>query len=359
MVLAASACHIVDTFEIMKTFEVFIRAIYRLFAVFIVFILFVFAGILIYTINPSYFNSDQISADNWKPKDPKAELNAGLMPKDVEYGYKIVTETPAYVGPKASSPNMRYAGNNLTCTNCHLKGGTQAGSASWVGAINRFPQFSSRSNRESSIQDRINGCMQRSMNGKKLPAKSKEMKSIVAYMSWLGEDIPKKREKEFEGFPKLEIPEFAVNLELGKQLFIKECVLCHGANGQGIKYKDTLKGYQYPPLWGSDSFNDGAGMHRVLTAASFIKANMPYEQATWDKPKLTDEEAYHLAGYINSFQRPSKADLDKDYPDLKLKPVSTPYGPWIDDFTAEQHKFGPFIPIIVFYKEQYNLSKNK
>ena len=86
---------------------------------------------------------------------------------------------------------------------------------------------------------------------------------------------------------------------------------------------------------------------------------MPYLQATWDNPKLTDEEAYHVAGYINSFTRPHKQHTENDYPDKTLKPVSTPYGPWTDDFTAEQHKYGPFPPIITYYQEKFGIVKTK
>jgi len=46
-------------------------------------------------------------------------------------------------------------------------------------------------------------------------------------------------------------------------------------------------------------------MHRVLTAAQFIKGNMPLG-TTADEPLLSDEEAYDVAGYINSFTRPLK-----------------------------------------------------
>jgi len=89
-----------------------------------------------------------------------------------------------------------------------------------------------------------------------------------------------------------------------------------------------------------------AGMHRIITPVEFIKGNMPFGEASWDNPKLTDEESYHLAGYINSFDRPVKNNTQNDYPDKKLKPVSTPYGPWEDSFSAKQHKYGPFPPII-------------
>ncbi|UWX53849.1 c-type cytochrome [Maribacter litopenaei] len=114
-------------------------------------------------------------------------------------------------------------------------------------------------------------------------------------------------------------------MAIGKLVYDKECMVCHGADGQGIKKPDVENGYLYPPLWGPDSFNNGAGMHRVITSAEFIKSNMPFGLATYKNPKLTDEEAYHVAGYINSFDRPVKSHTETDYPDKKLKPVSTSY----------------------------------
>jgi cytochrome c len=38
-------------------------------------------------------------------------------------------------------------------------------------------------------------------------------------------------------------------------------------------------------------------------------------------------------------------DLDRDYPALLQKPVDTPYGPYADGFSEQQHKYGPFAPI--------------
>jgi thiosulfate dehydrogenase len=43
--------------------------------------------------------------------------------------------------------------------------------------------------------------------------------------------------------------------------------------------------------------------------------------------------------------RPQKADLAKDFPDLLQKPVDTPYGPYADGLSEQQHKYGPFAPI--------------
>jgi thiosulfate dehydrogenase len=99
-------------------------------------------------------------------------------------------------------------------------------------------------------------------------------------------------------------------------------------------------------------------MHRVITAAQFIKGNMPLG-TTADEPLLSDEEAYDVAGYINSFARPLKNNPEADFPNKKLKPMSTPYGPWVDPFPAEQHKFGPFGEIAAFYQNEYGLKKSK
>lgn len=341
----------------MEEFQLLVRRLFLLFVTMFTLIIVLFVGLYLH--EPASLPIDSIEEINstWQPKKVLAELAA--MSPQVKQGYLLISETNNHIGPAVDDTEMRFTGNGLACANCHLKAGSQVGSASWVGVTERFPQFGGRSNKIGTIEDRINGCLERSMNGKKLPLESKEMKAIVAYMEWLGEGLPKEMENEFKGYASINIPNKAVDMDNGKIVYDQECVLCHGNNGQGVRHMDASKGYLYPPLWGDDSYNDGAGMNRVLTAAEFIKSNMPFGQATWDNPKLTDEEAYNVAGYINSFSRPHKANTENDYPDKKLKPVSTPYGPWSDDFTAEQHKYGPFLPIISYYKEKYNITKTK
>jgi thiosulfate dehydrogenase len=72
---------------------------------------------------------------------------------------------------------------------------------------------------------------------------------------------------------------------------------------------------------------------------------------TFNAPVLSDENAYDVAAYIIGQSRPKKADLEKDFPVRLQKPVDTPYAPYADGFSLEQHKFGPFGPIRVRVRE--------
>ena len=274
--------------------------------------------------------------------------------EQVAYGRKLIMETADYLGPNTSNP---YAGNNLDCNSCHLDGGSKPFAAPFVTVPSQFPQFRSRENKEGTIQERINGCMQRSMNGKPLPVDSEEMEAMVAYMEWLSLNKPRGEKVAGNKFLKVDYPDRAVDLKHGEKVYAQHCTTCHQANGQGQRNAGSNT-YLYPPLWGPDSYNHGAGMHRVLTAAQFIKGNMPLG-TTADEPLLSDEEAYDVAGYINSFDRPLKSNPEADFPDKKLKPMSTPYGPWADDFSALQHKYGPFQEIAAFYQKEYGLKKSK
>lgn len=105
--------------------------------------------------------------------------------------------------------------------------------------------------------------------------------------------------------------------------------------------------YQYPPLWGEHSYNDGAGLYRISNFAQFIRSNMPLG-ATFDNPILSEEEAWDIAAYVNSLPRPTK-DKSSDWPKLDTKPFDHPFGPFADPFTEGQHKYGPFKDIQKFY----------
>ena len=72
-------------------------------------------------------------------------------------------------------------------------------------------------------------------------------------------------------------------------------------------------GYLVPPLWGPDSFNDGAGMNRLITIANFVHSNMP-NGTSWVMPMVTPEDAWDVGAYVVSQPRPRKADLAADFP---------------------------------------------
>ena len=146
--------------------------------------------------------------------------------------------------------------------------------------------------------------------------------------------------------PPFKTPPRAADVAMGQVVYSTRCAQCHGNDGLGLlATTDRGKGYLFPPLWGPDSFNTGAGMHRVLTAARFIKARMPLGQ-----PTLTDDEAFDVSAFINFKPRPEMPNLEQDYPDKAAKPVDNPYGPFADDFPLEQHRFGPFQPIEEHYR---------
>ncbi|WP_286752339.1 MULTISPECIES: c-type cytochrome [Sphingobacterium] len=251
------------------------------------------------------------------------------------YGEKLIKNTYDYF-----YDGEVKIGNKLACSSCHLNGGTKAFAAPYVGLTNVFPTYIGRENKIESLEERINGCFERSMNGRAIPENSKEMRAIVTYIKNISVNTVNKGRLAGQGFIKMDIPNRAADLKHGQVVFENKCASCHGRDGQGLP-QTAGKGYQYPPLWGKDSYNDGAGMARLLTAARFIKANMPLG-ATYDAPQLKDDEAYDVAAYINSFDRPQKTDKQLDYPNLSKKPKDSPYPPYADNISIEQHKLGPF-----------------
>ena len=199
------------------------------------------------------------------------------------------------------------------------------------------------------LEERINGCMERSMNGRALPLESREMKAFSSYMRWLSTGVPDGAKLRGAGTLQIKEPDRAANPAHGAEVYAQACAACHGADGSGQRAQTGL-GYQFPPLWGRDSYNNGAGMSRLLTAAAYALHNMPLG-TSFDSPFLTDEQAYDVAGYIVSQKRPEKANLDKDFPIRLQKPIDTPYGPYADGFSEEQHRLGPFSPIRAKVKE--------
>lgn len=260
--------------------------------------------------------------------------------KMAEYGYKLITETYALIGPETSKA---ITGNRLACTSCHLGGGTKPYAAPYIGLSGVFPIYIGRENKVESLEERINGCFERSMNGRAIDVNSNEMRAMISYIRHISKDAQVGSRIQGQGFVDFKVPPRAADIVRGGVLYKNTCASCHGLDGQGVEGTKGNRegGYLYPPLWGDDSYNDGAGMTRLITAARFIKGNMPLG-VTHDAPLLSDEEAYDVAAYINSHSRPVKTNKELDYPNLSKKPKDCPYPPYSDDIPHEQHRLGPF-----------------
>ena len=259
--------------------------------------------------------------------------------RQIRYGRELIANTGQYLGPQGS---VLHLTNGMNCQNCHLQAGTQGFANNYLAVAATYPKRRARSGQVEGIEKRVNDCLERSLNGRALDDSSREMRAVVAYIKWLGQGIPKGKKVYGTGFVKLAYLDRAADPVIGKAVFASKCQSCHGPAGQGQPLADG-RGYQYPPLWGPHSYNDGAGLFRVTNFAKYVKAAMPYG-ATFDHPQLTNEQAWDVAAFVNSQPRPH-LKTTHDWPDISKKPVDHPFGPYADAFSVQQHKFGPWQPI--------------
>jgi thiosulfate dehydrogenase len=192
----------------------------------------------------------------------------------------------------------KHVGNALACTNCHLDAGRRE-SGSWVGVHARYPQYRARSNIVETMEYRINDCFRRSMNGAPLDPDDPAMRDIMAYFAFLSRGVPVGPAARPAAGP---WPQLKSDPTAGAAVFAASCAKCHAPDGEG-----TPAG---PPVWGARSYNIGAGMARVFTAASFIRKNMPFDQPG----TLTDQQALDVAAYVNGHPRPDFKGKEHDWP---------------------------------------------
>jgi thiosulfate dehydrogenase len=231
-------------------------------------------------------------------RDP-AKLPAGAENDLIRYGLALVTETPLHIGPQATEPAMRFAGNELACTNCHLNSGLQPFASPYVSTFATYPRM--EMDTVETLTERINGCLTRSMNGRPLPADGREMNALIAYIQYLGIGTPEGIRVAGMGLLPLPPAAEAPDATRGAAVFADVCAKCHGATGQGEAKSGG--GYSIPPLWGDGSFNAGAGMASVETAAAFVRANMP-RGIDYRQPILNVQQAWDVAAYVTSRPRP-------------------------------------------------------
>jgi cytochrome c len=72
----------------------------------------------------------------------------------------------------------------------HQGGGANPFAISWVGVTASFPQYRGREDRIGTVEERINGCMERSMNGKPLPLDAPERKVFTTCIAFLSRGVP-------------------------------------------------------------------------------------------------------------------------------------------------------------------------
>jgi len=288
----------------------------------------------------------EAAAAVWQPPsvDALADDDWG---RTVRRGRDMTVDTPKLIGPEVADPARRFAGNNLACQSCHVSAGAAEFGLPFVGVYGDFPQYRGREGRVGTLEDRINGCMTRSMNGRALPVDGAEMRAFVSYIKFLSTGVPVGAATPGRGSGAMPLPDRAADPQRGAVVYAQNCSTCHGANGAGQRAgtPGDAGGYAFPPLWGEDSFNDGAGMARLIAAANFIHSNMP-AGTTWQQPSLTVDDSWDVAAYVESQPRPHMPGLDRDYPDRAQKPVDAPYPPYAAGFDELQHRYGPFPPIL-------------
>ncbi len=252
-----------------------------------------------------------VGSDGYYLPPPDDSIPEGPYGNAVRRGRAIFMETSTMVSD--------HVGNTLACVNCHLDAGRRENSAPMWGAYVRYPAYRGKTKSISTLEDRITGCFTYSMNAQaspsgKPPAPGSDVyRDLMTYFYWMSNGAPTGEKLPGSGYPKVNKPEAGYDVMRGQKVYAQNCALCHGADGQG--QRDPKSGVVFPPLWGPDSYNWGAGMARIDTAAGFIKANMPF-----GKPfSLNDQEAWDVAAYLDSHERPKDPRQTGTLEEARLK----------------------------------------
>lgn len=230
-------------------------------------------------------------AQEWSPP-LRSTIPPGAKGDSIRRGEQIFNDTPVYA--------PQYARAVLSCGSCHAQGGIQPYAIPVVGVAAAFPMFSQRAGRMISLRDRTQECFVRSEDGGPLPDDAPEMQALVDYMEWLSQPEPGRR--AFEGRGLVTLPPLEGDVLRGARIFREQCAGCHGEQGEG---NPPL----FPPLWGSQSFNDGAGMHDIAKMARFVQHNMPQNRTGI----LSAQDAYDVAAFIHTQPRPAFNPAFKKY----------------------------------------------
>jgi len=233
------------------------------------------------------------------------EYPAGKLGEVVRLGEDILNHTDTN---PLSKPYVR---SKMQCVNCHIKGpdgkvGSMDTIGTFVGTSTVFPAYSERHKDIISLQNRIDGCFSRCMNGTKSVVNTKVGIAVDSYITWLSTGLPvnmstvapvtpskidmwNKNRKKFSSMFKDVTQK---NYMTGKVLYETKCASCHGKNGDGVG--------TFPPVWGDLSYTSDGSMSKLPNAATWIQDNMPVGNTN-----LTDQETVDIVLYMNAQQRPA------------------------------------------------------
>jgi len=237
------------------------------------------------------------------------------IPND-QFGAMVKKGREIFLDPAKFVPE--YVGNHLSCASCHLGAGRQAGAAPMWAAYVAFPAFRSKNGHVNSFAERLQGCFRYSMNGKQPPLGDPTLMALESYAYFLAKGAPTGQSMPGRGFPELPPPPQPADYARGATVYAQSCVACHGANGEGRMNNGEPV---FPPLWGAQSFNWGAGMTSIQSAAQFIHANMPLGLGG----TLSAQQAWDVATYIDSQTRPQDPRFNGDVAKTRAKYHNTKY----------------------------------
>ena len=219
----------------------------------------------------------------WEPPQ-RSSIPDSPLGDSIRQGALLFDETPLYA--------PRHTSSKVSCGSCHAQGGIQPYASPVVGLPALFPMYNPRAGHVITLKDRIQECFVRSENGKPLSYDGPEMKALVDYIDWLSQ--PQLARMQFVGRGLVDLPDLKPDPKHGSAVYAAQCAGCHGQNGEG---RPPL----FPPVWGPDSFNDGAGMHGVQKMAAFVQHNMPQNRMGI----LSPQDAFDVSAFIHSQPRPS------------------------------------------------------
>jgi len=294
-----------------------------------------------------------VQANEAKADSAVVNVDTTKIPHDkygdaIKYGRELMLHTAYYIGP--NGVNGKYLGNKMNCTNCHQDAGTKPYSLNLVTAFRHYPSYRAREGKVLSLAERINNCIMHPHLGKPLPLDSREMIGVMSYLKWLSDSAGVTKTTKGLKNVEIDVPDTAASPAAGAVLYADNCARCHGTSGQGELRPDNIT-YKYPPLWGMKAYQPGSSMHRIVKMAQWLVSNMPYDKATHDKPFLNSAQALDLAAFINDdkiHQRPFVKEYQ--YPNPEEKAIDYDRGPFKDPFSERQHKYGPYKPIVDYWK---------